>query len=216
VDPTARCLPWAHDVRGLLDLGGLPREALLFGPYLSPFYSPELFGHHPTSLFGPETRVGAGLAAVFTGAFDSCGAGFVSAHVLLLSWRLLTSLLGRPASLHGGRTAPAFISGASFPLIVQNVHRYSCIWPVASRVSVRTTSGRRCGFSTRPPEQNTSGWAWHVDPGGECSCCLSGYALACHSLRHLVVAFAMSFQKQACYSFLSCVSCLNRRHMLWA
>ena len=41
-----------------------------FGPYLSPFYSPEIFGDSPHSWFGPQPGGVAGVAAVFAGAAD--------------------------------------------------------------------------------------------------------------------------------------------------
>ena len=46
---------------------------------------------------------------------------------------------------------------------------------------------------------------------------LGGYALGCHTLRHLVGGGLRRLSetpvRQKAYS---CVSCLNRRHMLWA
>jgi hypothetical protein len=46
---------------------------------------------------------------------------------------------------------------------------------------------------------------------------LSGYTFGCHSLRHLIGGFLDEVTKAPvcarCYSY---VSCLNRRHMLWA
>ena len=41
-----------------------------FGPYLSPFYSPVLFGDSPHALVRAEARLVAGLAAVLAGAAD--------------------------------------------------------------------------------------------------------------------------------------------------
>jgi hypothetical protein len=46
---------------------------------------------------------------------------------------------------------------------------------------------------------------------------LSGYALGCHSLRHLVGGFLDQPSKAPmCQKSYNCVSCLNQRHMLWA
>jgi hypothetical protein len=46
---------------------------------------------------------------------------------------------------------------------------------------------------------------------------LGGYTFGCHSLRHLIGGFrdnlAGSPSSFACYR---CVSCLNKRHMMWA
>jgi hypothetical protein len=46
---------------------------------------------------------------------------------------------------------------------------------------------------------------------------LSGYALGCHSMRHLIGGFmdqiSRAPKRQVAYD---CVSCLNRSHMKWA
>jgi hypothetical protein len=46
---------------------------------------------------------------------------------------------------------------------------------------------------------------------------LAGYTFGCHSLRHLAGGFLDQFSKSpTCYRAYECVSCFNRRHMLWA
>src|SRR6476661_6818572 len=60
-----------------------------FGPYLSPFYSPELFGDSPHSWFGPKP------------AF----------------WP-------DPPACTVGEPRKSYLGERSFPLIMQNVHRY--------------------------------------------------------------------------------------------
>jgi hypothetical protein len=46
---------------------------------------------------------------------------------------------------------------------------------------------------------------------------LAGYALGCHSLRHLIGGGRDSLTKSAAsHKAYDCVSCLNRRHMAWA
>ena len=46
---------------------------------------------------------------------------------------------------------------------------------------------------------------------------LSGYAFGCHSLRHLVGGFKDQLSRSSvCQRTYNCVSCFNRRHMLWA
>ena len=80
-------------------------EHYTFGPYLSPFYSPEIFGDSPHSWFGPEAGGVAGVAAVLAGAADPADPGPVPAHLLLLPRRVLQGVLGRPAVLHRRRAA---------------------------------------------------------------------------------------------------------------
>src|ERR1039457_3943801 len=46
---------------------------------------------------------------------------------------------------------------------------------------------------------------------------LGGYTFGCHSLRHLIGGFRDQLSKStSCYRAYACVSCFNRRHMLWA
>ncbi|MGH2554072.1 MAG: hypothetical protein ACRDEB_10160, partial [Chitinophagaceae bacterium] len=46
---------------------------------------------------------------------------------------------------------------------------------------------------------------------------LGGYTLGCHSLRHAVGGFMDRLSgKPVRRNLYKCVSCLNRRHMLWA
>src|ERR1043165_4080022 len=46
---------------------------------------------------------------------------------------------------------------------------------------------------------------------------LASYTLGCHSLRHLVGGFLDSISKApVCAKTYNCVSCLNKRHMMWA
>ena len=49
------------------------------------------------------------------------------------------------------------------------------------------------------------------------ACLLAGYTFGCHSLRHLIGGARDEMSKSpACHKAYQCVSCFNRRHMLWA
>ena len=80
-------------------------EHYAFGPYLSPFYSPELFGDSPHAWFGPKPGVVARLAAVLAGAADPAVSRPLPLHLLLLPRRLLQGVLGRPAGVRRRRAA---------------------------------------------------------------------------------------------------------------
>src|SRR2546423_628163 len=46
---------------------------------------------------------------------------------------------------------------------------------------------------------------------------LGGFTFGCHALRHLAGGFRDQLSRSpACYQAYRCVSCFNRRHMLWA
>ena len=80
-------------------------EHYTYGPYLSPFYSPEIFGVVSAQLVRPEARGVAGVAAVFAGAADPADPGALPADLLLLPRRVLQGVLGRSAVVHGRRAA---------------------------------------------------------------------------------------------------------------
>jgi hypothetical protein len=110
-----------------------------------------------------------------------------------------------------------YLGEASFPLIMQNLHRYflylgfvllafltydvwNALW-FADPVTGRKTFG--IGLGTLLLAVNVV--------------LLSGYSLGCHSLRHLVGGFLnQPSRAPACAKAYGCVSCLNRKHMLWA
>jgi hypothetical protein len=88
--------------------------------YLSPFYSPEIFGSSPHAIFGP---VGDWWPSwlIFSPAFDSVGAcGFRLTFIIIavLTTRRFNDL--RPC---GRRTAPAIWARISSAHL-QNIHRY--------------------------------------------------------------------------------------------
>jgi len=70
------------------------------GNYISPFYSPEIFGDSPHSWFGPKPGWWPGWLLFSPALLVSVGARRVSGNVLLLPRRVLQSVLGRPAGVH--------------------------------------------------------------------------------------------------------------------
>jgi hypothetical protein len=46
---------------------------------------------------------------------------------------------------------------------------------------------------------------------------LGGFTFGCHALRHVIGGFRDQLSRSpTCYQAYRCVSCFNRRHMLWA
>ena len=76
--------------------------------YLSPFFSPEIFGSSPHSWFGPAPGWWPAWLPLSPRLSDSLGAGGLSVHLLLLPRRLLQGVLGRPAGLRRRRAAQGF------------------------------------------------------------------------------------------------------------
>ena len=84
-------------------------EHYTYGPYLSPFYSPELFGSSPHAWFGPKPAWWPGWLPFSPGAPDPAVSRALPAHLLLLSRRVLQGVLGRPAGVRRRRAAEAVL-----------------------------------------------------------------------------------------------------------
>ena len=78
-----------------------------YGPYLSPFYSPELFGDSPHAWFGPKPGWWPAWLVVLAGAPDPAVSRALPGHLLLLPRRLLQGVLGRSAVVRRRRAAEA-------------------------------------------------------------------------------------------------------------
>ena len=75
------------------------------GPYLSPFYSPELYGDPEHALFGAKPGWWPLWLRFLARGSRHVGAGRLSDDLLLLPRRLLQGVLGRPAVVYRGRAA---------------------------------------------------------------------------------------------------------------
>ena len=95
-----------------------------YGPYLSPFYSPELFGDSPHAWFGPKPGWWPGwlpfspalLILPFPGIFRVTCYYYRGAYYKAFWADPPACTVGEPRTTYRGE--------ASFPLILQNVHRY--------------------------------------------------------------------------------------------
>ena len=185
-----------------------------FGPYLSPFYSPEIFS---------ATGEGAWL-----GKLPSWMPAFVTGAMLIL-WApggfrftcyyyrgaYYKAFWADPPSCAVGEPRKNYLGERSFPLIIQNVHRYFLYLALCFSCSSPTMSGRRCGSRRW---RNFRHRRRHAGAVASNVMLLGGYTFGCHSLRHLVGGILRSARptspiRKTAYD---CVSCLNRRHMIWA
>ena len=122
---------WVQPLFTFLGLGGFIVYAtwgafhgqyFRFGPYLSPFYSPELFGDPQTSWFGAQPAwiplwvTGAMLVLWAPGGFRLTCYYYRGAYY--------KAFWADPPSCTVGEPRKKYLGERSFPLIIQNVHRY--------------------------------------------------------------------------------------------
>ena len=195
-------------------------EFYVSGPYLSPFYSPEIFGDSSHAALRSAAPPGWPGWLPFSPAFLIllwAPVGF-RLHMLLLPGRVLQGVLGgsapscavgEPRSGYRGR-APASPSSS------RNVHRYFLVFALALLVFLSHDAWK--GFWFEDPA--TGAAAFGVGVGSLVLVLnvvlLGGYTLGCHSLRHFAGGRLTQISKRpAQAAAYRCVSCLNRRHMMW-
>ena len=190
-----------------------------YGPYLSPFYSPEIWGDSHHAWFGPKPAWWPALAAVLAGAAHPAVPGPLPVHLLLLPRRVLQGVLVRPDRVLGRRAARHALPRRA--LVPAGAAERPPLLRLRGRaVPVRAVLRRVAGDvvrRTRPPGSRSSASAWARSSWRSTSCCSratrwaatrSGTSSAatrtrCRSRR----------SRSACYG---CSSALNNRHQLFA
>jgi hypothetical protein len=180
------------------------------GPYLSPFYSPELWGSSPHALFGPKP------------GFWPRSIPFSAALLILWApagFRLTCyyyrgayykALWADPPGCAVGEPRRRYLGERSFPLILQNVHRFFLYVALAflfflahdAVLATRFRDGFGIGVGTLVLTANVV--------------LLGCYTLGCHSLRHLIGGSKDTLPtglRGACHGK---VCSLNARHMIFA
>jgi hypothetical protein len=185
--------------------------------YLSPFYSPEIFGTSPHAIFGTAPGWWPSWLPRFSPAFlilwAPAGFRFTCYYYRGAYYK---AFWADPINCAVGESRKNFLGERSFPLIMQNIHRYFMYVAVIFIFILSYDAWKAMWFSD-------AAGAEHFGLGVGTLVLvvnvvlLAGYTFGCHSLRHLIGGFMDEVSKApTCAKGYSCVSCLNRRHMLWA
>ena len=197
---------------------GLQNEHYTYGPYVSPFYAPELFGSSPHAWFGPMP---AWWPAILP---------FSPALLILpgpLSFRLTCyyyrgayykSFWADPPSCSVGEPRGASYWGERYgPLILHNIHRYTMYVAVIFLFLLSYDVWLALWFTDPVTNQAEFGVGVGTLVLAVNVVLLSCYTLGCHSMRHLVGGgtdeISTSPVRETCYN---CSSSLNARHQLFA
>jgi hypothetical protein len=181
------------------------------GPYLSPFYSPEIFGSSPHAILGPKPSWWPGFLPFSPALLILWAPGGFRFTCYYYRGAYYKAFWGDPPGCTVGEPRKTYWGERSFPLILQNLHRYFLYLALAFVVMLAWDVGKathfKGGFGIGV---GTIVLAINVT-------LIACYTLGCHSLRHLVGGrkdvLPKSEPGKTCYE---CASALNKRHMLFA
>jgi hypothetical protein len=187
-----------------------------YGPYLSPFYSPEIFGDSGSALLGPKPGWWPGwlpfspalLILPFPGLFRVTCYYYRGAYYKAMWADPPACTVREPRTTYRGEH--------DFPLIMQNVHRYFLYIALVFLIILA---------------HDVWDALWFTDAAGRVSfgvgvgtlvlalnvVLLGSYTFGCHSLRHIVGGYLDRMANRPVQrTMYNCASCFNRWHMRWA
>jgi hypothetical protein len=183
-----------------------------FGPYLSPFYSPELLGSSPHAWFGPKPGWWPGFMP-FSPAFLILWApGGFRFTCYYYRGAYYKAFWADPLNCSVGEPKRSYLGEHSLPLILQNVHRYFMYLAVPFLFLLLNDVWKAMWF-TDAAGHTTFGIGVGTLVLALNVTLLGSYTLGCHSMRHMIGGIldrlsSHPMRKKA----YDCSSCLNRAH----
>jgi hypothetical protein len=182
-----------------------------YGPYLSPFYAPEIFGDSPHAWFPGQPAFWPSWAPWSPAFLILWGPGLFRFTCYYYRGAYYKAFWADPPACAVGEPRSSYLGERFFPLILQNVHRYFFYVAVAFVVLLAYDAIKAYSF----PDGIGIGLGSLIMTVNVVM--LSGYTFGCHSMRHISGGCMDSFsQSPLRHKTYECVSCLNGRHMLWA
>ena len=185
------------------------------GPYLSPFYSPEIFGYSEHALLGKPPAWIPSWVPFSPALLILWAPGLFRFTCYYYRGAYYKSHWQDPPACAVSEPRSGYRGENSFPLILQNVHRYLMYIAILFIFMLAYDVWKAMWFT------DAAGTHFGIGLGTIIMtvnvCLLSSYALGCHSLRHIVGGYLDSISqhptRQKAYE---CVSCLNAKHKQWA
>lgn len=187
-----------------------------FGPYLSPFYSPELFGDAQTAWFGAKPGWWPGLLPFSPALIILPFPGLFRFTCYYYRGAYYKAFWADPMNCAVGEARSSYLGERSFPLIMQNIHRYFMYIAVLFLFFLAHDAWDALWFTDATGVKH-----FGIGVGTLVLTLnvvlLTFYTLGCHSMRHAVGGFLDQLSRHPVRKkAYDCSSCLNRWHMKWA
>jgi hypothetical protein len=187
-----------------------------YGPYLSPFYSPEVFGDPKAAWFGAKPAWWPALLPFSPALIILPFPGLFRFTCYYYRGAYYKAFWADPPSCAVGEPRSSYLGERYFPLILQNVHRYFLyvallflfflshdVWKALWFTDASGATHFGIGLGTLVLATNVV--------------LLASYTFGCHSLRHIVGGFLDQLSRHPVRkTAYACVNCFNRWHMKWA
>jgi hypothetical protein len=188
-----------------------------YGPYLSPFYSPELFGDSPHAWFGPRPEWWPGWLVFSPALLILPFPGLFRVTCYYYRGAYYKAFWADPPACAVGEPRQRYRGEAAFPLIVQNIHRYFLYVALVFLVVLTYDVYQALWFTDPATGRTEFGIGVGTLVLAANVTLLAGYTLGCHSMRHVVGGYLDRLSdapvRRLAYD---CSSCLNRAHLRWA
>jgi len=186
-----------------------------WGPYLSPFYSPEIFGDSPHAWFGPKPGFWPDWMPWSPALLILWAPGLFRLTCYYYRGAYYKSFWADPPSCAVGEPRKSYRGERFFPLILQNVHRYFLYLAIGFLVFLLHDVWEALWFADPATGRVSFGLGLGTLLLATNVVFLGGYAFGCHSVRHLIGGRFDLLSPLRLKSY-ACVSCLNNRHKIWA
>ena len=179
--------------------------------YLSPFFSPELFGPSPHAWFGPQPSWWPGwlpYSPAMLILWAPAGFRFTCYYYRGAYYK---AFWADPPACAVGEPRKGYIGESNWPLRFQNIHRYFMYVAVLFIFMLTWDAIKSFWFAD----------GFGIGVGSLVltanAILLAGYTFGCHSLRHIVGGHKDCISESpTCQTMYKGCSALNKRHMLWA
>src|SRR5467141_3113421 len=188
-----------------------------FGNYISPFYSPEIFGDSPHNLCGSKPDCRPKWLLFSPALFILWAPGGFRLTCYYYRGAYYKAFWADPPACTVGEPRKTYLGEKSFPLILQNVHRYFLYIAILFIGLLSYDVWKALWFVDPATGRESFGIGLGTIVLAVNVVFLGGYTFGCHSLRHLIggVIDQLSRAPVRRQAYL-CATCLNRRHMFWA
>jgi len=188
-----------------------------FGPYLSPFYSPEIFGNSPHAIFGPKPGWWPGWLPFSPALIILPFPGLFRVTCYYYRGAYYKAMWADPPSCTVREPRRGYLGEHSFPLILQNIHRYFLYIAFPFLVILAHDAWNALWFTDPATGQTHFGIGVGTLVLTLNVVLLTCYTFGCHSLRHVVGGYLDRLaDRPVRRTAYACASCFNRWHMRWA